>query len=105
MESRVSASAECFDELERHVVAELGVVREVDVGHAAAPELVEDLVLADLAAGGRDHCFTRGPGTGRARSTRLAAAQRIQQKKLCARTASMSISGGRSSHSGRRRCR
>ena len=44
-----------LDEFERDLVAEGGIEREVDVGHAPAAELMEDLVLADLAAGRGDH--------------------------------------------------
>src|SRR6202044_2852304 len=62
-----------------------GILREIDVGHAAAAELAEDLILAELTAGGGDH-FLLPPWTGGF----------ISIRKLCSRSASSGISGGSS---------
>ncbi len=47
-----------LDQLERHRLAVFGVVGEVHVGHPAASQFADDLVLADLAAGRGDHSAT-----------------------------------------------
>jgi len=58
-----------LDELERDGVLKLGVLRQVHVGHAAAAEFAEDLVLADFTRRGRNHYFRppKGGATGSGR--------------------------------------
>ena len=54
-----------LDQFERHGAAVFGVGREVDVGHAAPSQLADDFILADSAAGVRDHLASP---VGRARA-------------------------------------
>src|SRR4051812_19537888 len=65
---------------------------KVDVRHAAASELVADLEFADLAAGRGNH-FRSTAGRPRPPPPGLTAKL---TKKLCSRTAFMSISAGSS---------
>ncbi len=64
MASRGVGVGAVLDELERHGAIGFGILRQIDVGHAAAAELAEDLVLAEFAAGGGDH-FLLPPRTRR----------------------------------------
>src|SRR5205823_5971824 len=50
-----------LDQLERDGVAGHGVHREVHIGHAAAAQLLADLVFANLAAGRCDHLWPLPP--------------------------------------------
>src|SRR3954453_16836373 len=52
-----------LDQLERHRIVQRRILGQIDVGHAAAPQLAYDLVLADPPAGARNHCL---PPSGRA---------------------------------------
>src|SRR5205085_9581877 len=83
-----------FDQLQRDHVAERSILRQIHVCHSAAPQLLADFVLAEFAAGGRDHLGLR------ARMARPALGNvcpcPASRKKFCFRTASMSTSPGSS---------
>ena len=52
------------EELDRHLAAEPGVVREIDLAHAAAADEGQDLIGANAAGDGRRFLLPREPSGG-----------------------------------------